>query len=160
MYLNGALLESGTDYTASNGTSVTLTSPAALDDVVQITAFGTFSVANNYTKGEIDNKYNKFSIQFLLPVGANDTYTMQQSAQFGFTIDETYYQTTSGTILGQVQIGGVAVTGMVALSFTSTEGSATATDNRVVSVGDKVTLLTASASSATMVSIILHCTRT
>ena len=58
VYLNGALLEDTTDYTATNGTSITLISAAALNDVLQITAFGTFSVANHYTKEESNNIFS------------------------------------------------------------------------------------------------------
>ena len=58
VYLNGALLEDTTDYTATNGTSITLLSAAALNDIIQITAFGTFSVANHYTKGESNNIFS------------------------------------------------------------------------------------------------------
>ena len=39
VFKNGALLRSGTDYTATNGTSITLTSSASNSDVVRITSF-------------------------------------------------------------------------------------------------------------------------
>ena len=39
VFLNGILLDSATDYTATNGTSVVLTSAAALNDYIQIVAF-------------------------------------------------------------------------------------------------------------------------
>jgi len=43
--LNGSVLENGTDYTATNGTSVVLTDAAALSDELNVYAFGTFNVA-------------------------------------------------------------------------------------------------------------------
>jgi hypothetical protein len=45
VYLNGVRLDE-TDYTASSGTSIVLASAAALNDELNIVAFGTFSVAN------------------------------------------------------------------------------------------------------------------
>ncbi len=44
--LNGILLENGTDYTATNGTSIVLTDAAALDDELNVVAFKTFVVAD------------------------------------------------------------------------------------------------------------------
>lgn len=55
VYLNGVKLAAGTDYTATNGSSVVLASGAALNDVVDIVAYGAFSVANTYTVSQTDN---------------------------------------------------------------------------------------------------------
>ena len=43
--LNGSVLENGTDYAATNGTSVVLTDAAALSHELNVYAFGTFNVA-------------------------------------------------------------------------------------------------------------------
>ena len=53
VYMNGVKLIAGTDYTATNGTSIVLTTGAALNDLVDIIAFGTFSVANALTNADI-----------------------------------------------------------------------------------------------------------
>jgi len=45
VFLNGVHLVSGTDYTASNGSDVVLTSGAALNDTLQVVAFTTFELA-------------------------------------------------------------------------------------------------------------------
>ena len=50
---NGLLLSKG-DYVATNGTSVVLNTGATVSDVISITVYDTFDVANTYTKGEID----------------------------------------------------------------------------------------------------------
>lgn len=52
--LNGLLLRPGDDYTASTGTSIVLVSAAVLSDELQVHAFNNFSVANTYTKAEVD----------------------------------------------------------------------------------------------------------
>jgi len=46
VYLNGVKLISGTDFTATNGTSVVLTTGATVGDNVEILAYETFAVAN------------------------------------------------------------------------------------------------------------------
>ena len=46
MYLNGAKLIAGTDFTATDGSSVVLTSGATVGDSVEIIAYETFAVAN------------------------------------------------------------------------------------------------------------------
>ena len=51
VYLNGVKLINTTDFTATNGTSVVLTSGAAAGDLVEIIAFETFSVANALVSG-------------------------------------------------------------------------------------------------------------
>ena len=45
VFINGAQLQTS-DFTATNGTTVTLSSPAALNDDVRLVAWGTFNVAN------------------------------------------------------------------------------------------------------------------
>ena len=54
VFLNGALLTPDTDYSALNGTSVTLGSGAAVNDVLVIVAADTYQDANVYTKAEVD----------------------------------------------------------------------------------------------------------
>jgi hypothetical protein len=53
VFMNGVLL-AASDYTATNGTSVVLASGASAGDAVSILALASFSVANAYTKSEID----------------------------------------------------------------------------------------------------------
>ena len=45
VYLNGIKLIDGTDFTATNGTSIVLASGASLNDTVDIVAYGTFNIA-------------------------------------------------------------------------------------------------------------------
>jgi fibronectin-binding autotransporter adhesin len=57
VYLNGVKLLVGTDFTATNGTSITLASGAAVNDIVDIVAYGTFVLADHYTKTQSDARY-------------------------------------------------------------------------------------------------------
>lgn len=64
--LNGVVLSPGDDYTATNGSTVTLASGAALNDVLNVVAFSTFDVANTYTQAEIDQKISNVEALALL----------------------------------------------------------------------------------------------
>lgn len=57
VYLNGVHLQNGTDYTASNGSDVVLSTGAALDDVLEVVAYTTFETADTYTKAVSDARY-------------------------------------------------------------------------------------------------------
>ena len=46
VYLNGVRLINGDDFTATNGTSIVLTTGAATNDILSVIAFGTFELAN------------------------------------------------------------------------------------------------------------------
>jgi hypothetical protein len=56
-YLNGIKLLAGTDFTATSGTAVTLTVGATAGDIVDIVAYGSFSIADHYTKTQSDARY-------------------------------------------------------------------------------------------------------
>ena len=57
VYLNGAKLQVTADFTATDGTTVTLTSGATAGDIVDIVAYGTFELADVYTKTDSDARY-------------------------------------------------------------------------------------------------------
>ena len=57
VYLNGVKLVVVTDFTATNGTSIVLTTGATANDIVDIIAFGSFSIANVYTQTQSDQRY-------------------------------------------------------------------------------------------------------
>ena len=46
VYLNGIKLVNGTDFTATSGSSIVLTTGANLNDILEVIAYGTFSLAN------------------------------------------------------------------------------------------------------------------
>jgi hypothetical protein len=57
VWLNGLKLKSGTDFTATSGTSIVLASGATVGDTVDIVAYGTFNLANHITEAQSDAKY-------------------------------------------------------------------------------------------------------
>jgi hypothetical protein len=57
VYVNGALQVRGQDYTATDGTSVVMSSGLAVNDVVEIFAYTAFTVANTYTQAQSDARF-------------------------------------------------------------------------------------------------------
>jgi hypothetical protein len=56
VFLNGVLLVRGTDYTATNGTSITALSALAVNDVVEVLALGSYNIANGVLATTVDAK--------------------------------------------------------------------------------------------------------
>tara|TARA_R110002020_G_scaffold72128_2_gene185658 strand:- start:1682 stop:3418 length:1737 start_codon:yes stop_codon:yes gene_type:complete len=60
VFQNGVLLKGGTtDYTATSGTSVVLTTGASVSDVIEIIVYDVFSVGNFYSRTDSDSRYAK-----------------------------------------------------------------------------------------------------
>jgi len=59
VWLNGIKLVSGTDFTATNGTSITLITAAALNDTIEVISYGVFSVYNGATLTGTETLTNK-----------------------------------------------------------------------------------------------------
>jgi hypothetical protein len=57
VYLNGVLQVRGSDYTATNGTSIVLTSGALVSDVLNVIAFSALSLSDTYTQAQADAKF-------------------------------------------------------------------------------------------------------
>ena len=57
VFLNGVKLVNGDDYTATNGTTFTLTSAAVSGDVVEAVSYIPRGLSDGYTKAEADAKY-------------------------------------------------------------------------------------------------------
>jgi hypothetical protein len=52
VYLNGVLQVRGSDYTATNGTSIVLTSGALVSDVLNVIAFSAMTITDTYTQAQ------------------------------------------------------------------------------------------------------------
>ncbi len=102
-----------------------------------------------------------FGIQFNLKIVSNGDYVLDEYATFGYTINNAVYDLSAGTCSIAVKIGGTAVTGLSALSATSSQGGPTsATALNTVSANGRVTITISSATSAADLSLKLKCTRT
>ena len=54
VFLNGVLLVRGTDYTATDGTSITGLSALTASDIVSVVCYAPFNVADTYTQSQVD----------------------------------------------------------------------------------------------------------
>ena len=77
----------------------------------------------------------------------NNTYTLDLYAEYGYTINELKIIAGSGSCTAAIQIEGVSVTGISAVSVTTTIATGTATAANIVAAGVKVTLVLSSTSS-------------
>ena len=57
VYRNGVLLSRGNDYTATNGTSITLTDATITGDIIEVFASAVLAIADVYTQAASDAKY-------------------------------------------------------------------------------------------------------
>jgi hypothetical protein len=64
VYLNGVLQVRGSDYTATNGTSIVLTSGALVSDVLNVIAFSALALADTYTQAQADARFVQQSNNF------------------------------------------------------------------------------------------------
>ena len=57
VYLNGVLQVRGSDYTATNGTSIVLASGALTSDVLNVIAYSAMTITDTYTQAQADAKF-------------------------------------------------------------------------------------------------------
>jgi len=57
VYVNGVKQVAGTDFTATDGATVVLSTGATVNDIIDIVAYGAFNVANTYTQAQSDARY-------------------------------------------------------------------------------------------------------
>jgi hypothetical protein len=105
VFLNGVKLDS-TDYTATNGSNVVLDTGAALNDSVFIQSFGTFELADMYTKTAADAR-------FLGLAGGTMTGDVSLGdnvkAKFGAGDDLQIYHSGTGSYIEEVGTGNLFI---------------------------------------------------
>lgn len=101
VYHNGVRLVDGTDYTATNGNSITLTSAAENGDEVVVISFATFQAANAYTKSESDDRYRDSVAADILP-DSDDTRDLGSSSK-------AWAEAHVGDLYASGNLSGVAV---------------------------------------------------
>lgn len=117
VYLNGIKLIDGTDFTATSGTSIVLASGAALNDTVDIVAYGTFTLLSTVLDDLSDVNTTGATSGHVLSY--NGTNWVSAAAASGDVVDDTTPQLggnldlNSNNIIGTGQIN---TTGNVAIS--------------------------------------------
>ena len=91
VFINGLLIARGIDYTATDGTSVVLNEALSPGDIVEISGTSTFSVANVYSKTEVDNKLEDFmmiSLSDEISTVVTGTAKVTMRAPFAMTLTQ------------------------------------------------------------------------
>jgi hypothetical protein len=113
VFINGTLLVRGSDYTATTGDTVVLTTAAEDGDVVEIHAYESFQIADTYTQAQIDSKFNSYtrwskiySASATTITGVDDysnslSYTNNYERVFinGVLVDPSEYSRTSASVI-------------------------------------------------------------
>ena len=130
VYLNGGLLASS-DYTATNGTSIVLAAAAFVNDIVFIHSFGTFLLADHYSKVAADARYSTITyvdntVSNLVDSAPATLNTLNElAAALG---DDASFSTTVATnIAAKLPLAGGELTGAVTTNSTF-DGRDVATD--------------------------------
>ena len=146
VYLNGILLVRGSDYTATNGTSITSLTALAVDDFVQINCYNNFSVASvpaASLTGEVTNS----QITSLATTKLTGTIT---NAQLAGSISNDKLTNSSITINGSaVALGGSvslagdieSVTAGTGISGGGSSGAVTITNSMATAIDAKGDLI-------------------
>ena len=87
VFINGTLLVRGEDYTASDGSSISLTTPAESGDSVEVHVYESFQIADVYTQAQIDAKFNSYT-RWSKTYGASAT-TIEGSDDYANLLDYT-----------------------------------------------------------------------
>ena len=124
VFQNGVRLVDGTDYTATDGTTVTLTNGAQVDDEIVIIAKGSYSNTDSFTKSELAN-HDDITVTSEGKVGVNTSSPSAMLHVEGNAIAKTNTDTTNtGTVtldFGANQNFVLTLTGNVTLANPSTE---------------------------------------
>ncbi len=130
--LNGLTLENGTDYTATNGTSVVLTDAATVGDELNIYAFGVFNAANVTGAGgdfSIADDLSFTSDGAVISFGADNDVTLTHSADQGLILKNANTSDDKpGTLYLQTGETDIAVNDYLGRIFFQAPDEATGTD--------------------------------
>jgi hypothetical protein len=136
VYLNGVKLIEGTDFTATDGTNFVLTTGAALNDTLDYVAYGTFNLANVYTKTVSDARYYTQT--------ASDARYLQQTQT-----DARYLQQTQTDALYLPLTGGTISTDLIVTGNLTVNGTQTIVNSTTLDVADlNITIANGAADAA------------
>ena len=106
IYMNGVKLAPA-DYTATSGTSIVLASGAALNDTLEIIAYGTFTLSTHYTKTQSDARYVNVAGD---TVTGNLSFGDSDKAIFGAGSDLQISHDGNNSLIAEVGTGNLHIT--------------------------------------------------
>ena len=139
LFINGVMLDPS-EYTATNGTSITVTTPVLSGEVVDIFAFLNSTSVNTYSQAQIDNKYNNLtrwkkvytipgnesftvtnneSGAYVVAGVQNPTFNLVKGNTYTFVVNATGHPFWIQTIFGAYSSGNVYSTGTTNLGTAS-----------------------------------------
>jgi hypothetical protein len=122
--LNGVVLENGTDYTATDGTSIVLTTGAALDDELNIIAFKSFTVSDTVAASTGGTFNGSVAVNGDLTVDTNTLFV--DSANNQVMVSKTSFDSSIAGVMFDTRV------------FATTDGAAALVLNRLTSDGNIV----------------------
>jgi hypothetical protein len=174
VFVNGILIARGIDYTATSGTSVVLNEAISAGDIVEISGTSTFSVANAYTKAEVDNKLEDFmmiSLSDEISTVVTGTARITMRAPFAMTLTQiprANLNTASSSGIPTIDIkkNGTTILGANKLTIDANEktsvtaATATTLATTAIANDDEITFdVTVSGTGAKGLKVILYYTR-
>ena len=114
VYLNGIKILDGTDFTATNGSSIVLSSGATAGDIVDIVAYGTFELADVYTQAQADSlladKADTTYVALELAAKADTTYVDLELADKADKVNTLSKVASNVLLSGNLALASSAVT--------------------------------------------------
>jgi hypothetical protein len=138
LYLNGVNLVRTSDYIATTGTTITNLEPLLPDSVIEIVSYSSFSVANTYTKLEVDNLIQKQGVRWTKVVGAGSSITTLSGS------DDSLNTLAYTPATEQVFVNGVLL--VRGVDYTATDGTSVVLSTAIIT-GDVVEIIGNSAFS-------------
>lgn len=133
--------------------TVTAAGEALLDDADAAAQRSTLELGTMATKAAVD------FVGGMIETAADKTYVIDLSAAYAYTVNTLIIKSASGTCTAKLTIEGTDITGISAVSVSSSEATGTATAANSVAVGNTLALVVSSNSDATDVSFTIKTTR-
>ncbi len=143
--------------------SITVTNPTTTPDLKVIKAITGFTVTGGdlvVTGVDVVGLVESISFEDSGTSIAAQTYTLELSAAYPYTINTLNIIAGAGSCTAAVQINGTPVTGISAVSVSTTIATATGSAANAVAIGDKVTLVISSPTTLDNLQASLKTTRT